>query len=190
MMKLEKALAQTDLGVFGNAPAQIMAKEILRYQKFSVGAALEKINRTSYSASTAKILLQQGFRYLETGTYNPHTGFKRVAQYIDELKNRISPLTPAADEARKIRKRRSDFGATKVVKQAAVLPIVNMPTDITEKFEYFVQINDDRQLHIWNTASECSAFIAGLQATCRPAKIITGHLVRSDVRVIDATPIV
>lgn len=189
MMKIEKALAQTDLNVFRDAPAQILAKEILRYQKFSVDAALKKINRASYSVNTAKILLGQGFRYLETGTYNPHTGFKRVAEQIEKYRNSISALTPAASEARKPRKRRKDLGSNKQTPDHDASNInvrrCDIPAEVVEKFEYFVQLNDDNCLYIWRTAAERDAFIKGMCATCAPQKIATGHLVRSDIKVIE-----
>lgn len=189
-MELEKKLAQTDLNTFVSAPAKILAKEILKYQKFSPKAALERMNFASFSPSTAKSYLAQGHQYLKDGTYNKRTGFGKVAQFIDQLRNSVSALTPPQGDEYKPRKRKKNaqhnqqptITVHKAV--AATLPSRVATIDLTVAFKYGVRLDGSNQLYLFDSEKECNAFIDGVKLAPLGCAIIVSHVTEQIVKTI------
>lgn len=163
MMEIEKKLAQTDLNVFKTAPAELLARQIVQYQNFSNKAAMSKINCMSYSPSAVRNYLTLGISYIKNG-YKTRSVPTSIYNAIDMWQEKnLQPLTPAAGEERKFKKKK----ISEIVKPKVSVP--DVPKVLTEKFEYGIKMGNT--IKIYDSEEQCKVFIDALDF----ARVDTEH---------------
>lgn len=158
MMQLEKRLSQADLSPFKDTKEKIMARSIIQYQDFRTEIALEKMNYIGYAESTARVLFNTGVRYIKSGKLpERENGFKKVREYINELKPKYTPLRPKDSERSTRTLRQNNYNRKPKQKEPVIEATV---PKITEKFNY--GLNIDGKFQIFNTEFERACYLKAI----------------------------
>lgn len=96
--QLEKNLKNKDLSVFKTEPIKLVAKQVVQYQDFRIGAALERINGMGLSQTTLKNYFNMGRAYIKKGVKNSSCS-QRLYDEIDFWTGqKLQPLTPSLQD--------------------------------------------------------------------------------------------
>ena len=139
--------------------AERCAEIIVKYQKFTTNKVLEKFIEQNllYSKATATSYINYGIAYIMYGTKH-YAVPKKIYNAIDEcIAKHIQPLTPSEKDKRRIIK-------NKYQKKDAVLPVQKIPevkTELTEKFEYGVRI--DNRIILFSTENGMNEFVRNIK---------------------------
>lgn len=135
------------------------AEIIVEYQKFSTNKVLEKFEEQNllYKKATAISYINYGIAYIMYGTKH-YAVPKKIYNAIDEcIAKHIQPLTPSEKDKRRINN-------NKYQKKDAVLPVQKIPevkTELTEKFEYGVRI--DNRIILFSTENGMNEFVKNIK---------------------------
>lgn len=160
MMEIEKKLANTDLNQFKTVPQEHLAKEIIRYQLWNAGKALDRINYAPLKRATALFYFHSGIRYLEGGKTYLSEPFKKL---LDKYKNNesckiIIPFE-GCERLPKDKRKKSKLDEPIIpVEKQEKKPLVK---SIVETFLYAVKIGN--MFLTFNTQKEVDAFTQGFK---------------------------
>lgn len=135
------------------------AELIVKYQKFTTNKVLEKFteHHLIYTKSTAISYINYGIAYILYGTKH-YAVPKKIYNAIDEcIAKHIQPLTPSAKDKRRINN-------NKYLKKETVLPVQKIPevkTELTEKFEYGVRI--ENRIILFSTEAGMNEFVKNIR---------------------------
>ena len=135
MMKIEKSFALTDLkNRYEDQKLRTFAYDIIKYQHFRANKAVHKMYKM-FSNTTTITYFKAGVRYIREQIKNPRIN-KALYDLIDEgLKQCVQPLTPTKSERAIVHKAHKT--------KTTVVPNIDIPQQITEKFEYGIKKNNN-----------------------------------------------
>lgn len=155
--------------IFKESGNQRMANWIVRYQKFTIKAAIKNAP-DGYSEKTLQSYMTYGSQYLKNGKKVKLLKF--LYPYLDKaLQQHIQPLTPSIAEQKRVFK--NDFTKKDNTPPVAKLACVTKP--LTAKIQYGIRFDDT--IKIFESEEAASWFNKGIEfAKGEAGKVVTVEL--------------